>query len=149
MQIGDSINTLSWSLMPGIGLQDKIKDGMLVINKSRIFVRRVGEFTIWVRLWFARKSINIIITKFNWRVVASFQLYNVLTAKLLLSLVTFVPLCPRVLDSTHLRFLALQSIMLFFLETYLVAIWNKIPISYKVNRDTFCRAVQCYFFGVM
>ena len=69
MQIGDSINTLSWSLMPGIGLQDKIKDGMLVINKS---VRRVGEFTIWVRLWFARKSINIIITKFNWRVVASF-----------------------------------------------------------------------------
>ena len=32
MQISDSINTILWSLMPGIGLQDKIKDGMLVIN---------------------------------------------------------------------------------------------------------------------
>jgi len=57
--LSDSINTISWSLMPGIGLQDKIKEGMLVINKSRIFVRRVEKFTIWVRPWFARKPINI------------------------------------------------------------------------------------------
>jgi len=31
MQISDSINTISWSLIPGSGLQDKIKDGILVI----------------------------------------------------------------------------------------------------------------------
>jgi len=43
MQISDSISTISWSLMPGSGLQCKIKDGMLVINKSRMFVRRDGS----------------------------------------------------------------------------------------------------------
>jgi len=57
----DSINTISWSLIQGIGLQDKIKDGMFVINKSSIYIfeRRFGKFTNWVRKWFARKSINI------------------------------------------------------------------------------------------
>jgi len=36
MRISDSIDTISWSLMPAAGssLQDKIKDGILVINKQ-------------------------------------------------------------------------------------------------------------------
>ena len=53
---------------------------------------------------------------------------------------------------TRQHSLAISGIEVYyalFLETYLVAMWNKIPISYKVNHDTFCRTVQCYFFGVM
>jgi len=86
--------------MPGIGLQDKIKDGMLAMNfceaKLGSSPSGLGHGLL------GSLQTYIIITKFNRRVVASYLQYYTLTAKLLLSLVTFVPLCPRVLNCTHL-----------------------------------------------
>jgi len=67
-------------------------------------------------------------------------------------LVTFAPLCPPIQGNTPSEFfrcnLQLTHSNALFLEIY---IWNKIPFNLLLmtDRNTFRRAVKCYFFGSM
>ena len=44
-----SVRTMSWSEMPGIETHCLTKDGLLVIERSRVAFKRVGSFSICSR----------------------------------------------------------------------------------------------------
>ena len=53
-----SVSTAQWSEIPGTLRDDFINPGLLVIQRSRMFLSLVGSFCTWVKAWSSRSNLQ-------------------------------------------------------------------------------------------